>query len=65
MTQEEILRSRLSSAAELMKEWAEESDKDEKLFEKVDERISNWHHGRAQAYRLASDWIMEILHEEN
>lgn len=61
MTNAELLKERLSSMASIMKEWAEESEKDQILFENTDERVSNWYKGRAQAYRMASDWLNEII----
>ena len=60
MTNEELLKERLASMASIMKEWAKASEKDQIRFENTDERISNWCKGRAQAYRMASDWLNEI-----
>jgi hypothetical protein len=47
--------------AEVFIEWAESDEKAQYLFAPYSKDVSNWHKGRAEAYRLAANWIKETL----
>ena len=61
MTPEEYKLRRIEEMAEVFIEWAESDEKAQYLFAPYSKDVSNWHKGRAEAYRLAANWIKETL----
>lgn len=63
MTNEELLKSRLTTIAQIMKEWSDEAYKSADTYKEKHPELSEWHTGKAAAYKLAADWILETIHK--
>ena len=61
MTNEEKLKLRLSSIAQIMKEWSEEGYKSSEAHKDFNSELSQWFKGKSDAYKMAADWILETL----
>ena len=62
MTNEELLKSRLTAIAQIMKEWSEEDCKSAEAYKENNPRLSQWFTGKSDAYKMAADWILETIH---
>ena len=62
MTNEEKLKLRLTTIAQIMKEWSEEGYKSAETCKENNPGLSQWFTGKSDAYKMAADWILEAIH---